>query len=345
MMNEQKHIGIELEFAGVSLEETAQLVQQNFGGEINKTSNAEITVENTKLGDFRVEIDAKIIKELSQDIKDKKQNYDQTTIGIIDKLMHKIVDKTLEHVTDLSRQIVPVEVVSPPLKEADLSKMDDLRNDLQKAMAKGTGQSFYYAFGTHINPEIPEQELDDPSLILNHMRAFVVLYPLLLKWHRVDTSRRLSNYITLYGEGYLETLMRPDYNPNKTQMIRDYYYHNPSRNRALDMLPMFKHLKPKLIKSLYGEDSLIKARPTFHYRLPNCNISNPDWRIMDEYKIWQKVEQLARQSKLLKSLMEQWYDDHNNRPLSFLSHSNEWLTTLGTKIDPPNSLHDQPYKD
>ena len=37
----------------------------------------------------------------------------------------------------------------------------------------------------------------------------------------------------------------------------------------------------------------MSARPTFHYRLPNCRVDEPDWRIAHEWNAWVTVEALA----------------------------------------------------
>lgn len=38
---------------------------------------------------------------------------------------------------------------------------------------------------------------------------------------------------------------------------------------------------------------LVKARPAYHYRLPNCLIDEPDWRLAREWNTWVAVERLA----------------------------------------------------
>src|SRR3546814_9457337 len=40
-------------------------------------------------------------------------------------------------------------------------------------------------------------------------------------------------------------------------------------------------------------DELIKARPTFHYRLPNARLADPQWSIVREWNLWVRVERLA----------------------------------------------------
>jgi hypothetical protein len=41
------------------------------------------------------------------------------------------------------------------------------------------------------------------------------------------------------------------------------------------------------------ERELIKPRPTWHYRLPNCLIDDPDWSLRDPWREWVRIEKLA----------------------------------------------------
>ena len=57
-----------------------------------------------------------------------------------------------------------------------------------------------------------------------------------------DLSRRISPYIEPYPLDYARLILQPDYAPDSGRLIDDYLRHNPTRNRALDMLPVFAHL-------------------------------------------------------------------------------------------------------
>lgn len=50
------------------------------------------------------------------------------------------------------------------------------------------------------------------------------------------------------------------------------------------------------------DDDRIKARPTFHYRLPNCSINEADWNLSQSWNLWCLVEALACQTELLTKL-------------------------------------------
>jgi hypothetical protein len=38
---------------------------------------------------------------------------------------------------------------------------------------------------------------------------------------------------------------------------------------------------------------LVKPRPAFHYRLPNCMVDEADWTLAEEWNRWVVVERLA----------------------------------------------------
>ena len=77
--------------------------------------------------------------------------------------------------------------------------------------------------------------------------------------------------------GTVATVVEPiDIGSRRELFIDDYLVENASRNRALDMLPVFAYLDEARIRAAVS-DGLIKARPTLHYRLPNCEIEQPGW--------------------------------------------------------------------
>jgi hypothetical protein len=108
-------------------------------------------------------------------------------------------------------------------------------------------------------------------------------------------------------------VLAPDYWPDQATFIQDYLALNPSRNRALDLLPLLAHLDPVAVKkALPGEK--VNARPTLHYRLPNSDIDNPHWHLLDAWQDWQQVELLVQSPEQLDDLCRR-YLRHLDRPL------------------------------
>ena len=85
--------------------------------------------------------------------------------------------------------------------------------------------------------------------------------------------------------------------PSLEELIDDYLEFNPTRNRSLDMLPLFQYLDKERIDAVI-DDERVKPRPTFHYRLPNCDIDDPGWNLDNSLDTWLQVEQLAFDKKL-----------------------------------------------
>jgi hypothetical protein len=146
-----------------------------------------------------------------------------------------------------------------------------------------------YIFGMHINPEIPS---DDPAALLDYLRAFTLLYPAQGPG-RVDLSRSISPYIKPFPVEYARLILQPDYPASHQRLIGDYLQYNATRNRPLDMLPILAHLDRDRVMGQVEDAHLVKPRPAFHYRLPNCMVDEPDWALSDEWNRWVAVERLA----------------------------------------------------
>ena len=107
--------------------------------------------------------------------------------------------------------------------------------------------------------------------------------------------------------------------------MRDYLHHNPTRNKALDLLPLFAHLDSSLLAE-YVDDERIKSRPTLHYRLPDCDIDNPKWRFSTVWNDWVVLEQLVANAPDLTDLVREF---RKSRKLSLHNLTHSWLETAG----------------
>lgn len=50
----------------------------------------------------------------------------------------------------------------------------------------------------------------------------------------------------------------------------------------------------------------MKARKTFHYRLPNSSISQPDWSLAQEWNNWVVIEEVADDPQKLAGMCAQY---------------------------------------
>ena len=53
---------------------------------------------------------------------------------------------------------------------------------------------------------------------------------------------------------------------------------------------------------------MVKGRPAFHYRLPDCKINEAGWSAATAWNRWVYVETLAADAELLQELVEAWRD-------------------------------------
>src|SRR5687767_3304778 len=187
--------GFELEYAGLSLEATAVIVRHVFGGRHVVESPSIQRVANTRFGTFKLEIDSRLLK-------DRKYEQPLRAVGLDPKrLWGGGGATTLERtVARLFAAVgVPFEIVTPPIPVTDLAPLDEFRRLLWQNEAEGTRVLPWYAFGMHINSEIPS---DDAGLLRDYLRAFLLLYPWLKQRVKVDVSRSVSPYINAFPDGY-----------------------------------------------------------------------------------------------------------------------------------------------
>lgn len=285
---EERTVGYEFEFTGPDMAVSVELVKEIYGGSVKQISTFEYEIQGATFGTFTLELDAQLLRE-------KKYEKFLKSIGIDLKTFKNI--ETIEgHLKDIASSVVPFEIITPPIPISKMDNLNRLIDALRALNVKGTGSSMFYAFGMHINPEIPDNSVES---LLNHLRAYVMLDPWIRKDSKINMSRRMTPYINEYRENYMELILNPAYKPNLEQFISDYFKFENSRNRPLDLLPVFMHLNPEHTKTLLKE-TLTSSRPTYHYRLPNCSIEDPTWSLADEWNRWVYVEQLAADQKSLE---------------------------------------------
>ncbi|MDX1736653.1 MAG: amidoligase family protein [Alphaproteobacteria bacterium] len=315
--NERK-VGLEIEYSNVPLSQAATIVKDLFGGEIEEITDAIFKVLDTEFGDFVIELDAIPLQKIAESTRDFEGKVEESVVDELGALIGRAAGKVGE-------KIAPFEIVAPPIAISDLPKMERLREELAKAGAEDTKQSFRNAFGLHINPEVAAL---DSKYITRHIQSFLLLAPWLIKAHNIDLTRRLTNFIDPFPISYLELVLDMSYSPDLDKLIRDYHDYNPTRNRALDMLPLFKFINQALVTEFYGTEEKINKRPTFHYRLPNCELANARWSFSLEWARWLIVEELAYDEEKLFDLVNRW---QNHQAQSFPLES-DWVEQIDQQM-------------
>lgn len=282
-----RRVGIEIELQGIDVKDIAELTAETLGGTVDQVSSVEFNVAVPDLGEYRIEVDFRLLKELAREGQGRREEGE-------DGLMNFAIDL----LGGASAVLVPCEIVTPPMPMQSMAEpMDALVERLRAAGAKGTRQSLLYAFGVHLNVEPPDLEA---GTVLDYLRAFVCLYDWVVDEDQIDVSRQISPYIRPYKRDYDLLISNPEYSPDWSRLVDDYLEHNPTRDRALDMLPMFAHIDEKRVTAVV-DDPLIKPRPAFHYRLSNSCVDEDGWSIASPWNRWMQIERLASDPDALSS--------------------------------------------
>lgn len=288
----ERHVGFEMEFVNLDFDQVTPLITQRFGGNVEKSDQFVEKVKDTIYGSFTLESDSSFIKK-----RDYRNWLDSFGVELSEETADQIDDQVMEY----SQALVPRELVTPPIGLRHIKTMDDLVKDMQALYKKNKGKVWSLApCGLHLNIEC---ESLDVEYLLNTLRAFCFLYDELVEDIGVDFTRRVAPYIRAFPSDYVNVISDKSYRPNMSQFVADYFKYNPTRNRPLDMTVIFAHIDQRFLNGVDGlEVDLIKPRPAFHYRLPNCELENEEWSIIEEWERWKKVESLARE---LKGLCEE----------------------------------------
>ena len=303
----ERRVGIEIELSGLGYDDLVQLVAGFLEAEPELTSRY-VSRLATDLGDFTIELDSDPIKDL--DLTDDR----------LPESIRELGGQAMEVIDAAAERIVPLEIVSPPVPFSAVPRIQAMMEKLRDAGALGSREAIYYAFGLQLNPELPDLE---PATLVRYFQAFAALYDWLKSRHQLDISRKFTTYIEPWSSKYVDLLMDDDYAPDQAQLMRDYLKYNPTRNRALDLLPLFAHLDADLLAE-HVDDPRIKSRPTLHYRLPDCDIDNDDWDLASVWNDWVILERIAADADQLAELRS-LYRERSKLNLHNLTHS--WLET------------------
>lgn len=306
-----RRVGVEIELSDVDVEKLTELIVATLGGQAERVSSAEFKVNVPSQGEYRVEVDFALLKDLARSSEEK----DKSDEG-------GLVSSAIELLSSASTVIVPCEIVAPPIPMQELAEpMDALVERLRAAGAKGTRGSLLYAFGVHFNVEPPDLEVDT---VTAYLRAFVCLYDWIVEKGRIDLSRQVTPFIRPYPRDYDLLVSNPDYRPSWPELIDDYLQHNPTRDRALDMLPMFAHIDEPRVTAV-TDDPLTKPRPAFHYRLANSCVDEPGWSVAEPWNRWIQIERLAADTDALTACARAFMGD---RERMLRSVDRQWAKTV-----------------
>lgn len=312
----ERRVGVEIELSGLGYEQLVQHAARLLGGSPELTSRY-VTALDTEHGRFTIELDSDPIKEL--DLDDER----------LPQSIRELGSHAMDVIDFAAEKVVPLEIVGPPLAFSKLELIETLMDELRELGAEGSREAIYFAFGLQLNPELPDLE---PATLVAYLQAFAALYDWLKARHQLDISRKFTTYIEPWSSRYTEKLMADDYRPDLETLMRDYLHYNPTRNKALDLLPLFAHLDKELLAG-FVKDPRIKSRPTLHYRLPDCDIDNPHWHFSTVWNDWVVLEQLAAHPEDLADLRSRFREaqkfSFHNLTHSWRETTDNWLKQHG----------------
>ncbi len=315
-----RRAGFEFEFGNLPIARTARALQQALGGELDIMSPFEAVLQGCSMGRLKIERDANLLKSM-------RYRRWLESLGV------EFSPGTFAHdietnIDNASRMLIPCEVVTEPMPFGQLGKLDALVETLTGLGAEGTQHSLIYAFGLHINPSIPDRS---PETLKHYIQAFLLLYTWIMDSSDIDLTRRfLTKYIDPFPQAYAELMLDNAYHADTDKLISDYLQYNATRNRALDMLPILCELdSERVMQGIdYDERKLVKGRPAFHYRLPDCKVNQAGWSAAGAWNRWVYVEILAADEALLAELIDAWRRSHASFSVAPRTSWSLCLTTL-----------------
>ena len=308
-----RRVGLELEMTGIRPDQIAEAITRVVGGQIERESAFLTRVRDTEFGDFSVELDASILRDRRY-----QEQLAEMGLDIGEGEARENIEDVLSRLAGL---VVPLELVGPPVPWTEFHRLDNIRQQLHEAGAKGTHSSPLYAFGLQLNIEAASVKADH---LLAMLRAFLLKYDWLLERSDLDLARRISPYVQPYPEDYIVHVLDRDYQPSIKTLIDDFLHFTPTRNRPLDLLPLFAHIDKDRVMAAPVEKELIKPRPAFHYRLPNCLIDEPDWTLAEAWNDWVAVERMASDRSTLERERARRMDE-SSILRRWLSSAYRWL--------------------
>ena len=312
-----RRAGFEFEVGNLPVMETASALQGALGGTLDVKSPFEVVLADSRLGRLKIERDAELLKSVRYRSWLEKLGVDFSPGGAGHEFETNL--------DSASRNLVPCEVVTAPIPLNRLGVLDELVATMAAMGAEGTQGSPLYAFGMHINPSLPDE---DAGTLRRYIQSFLLLGDWITLTSDIDITRRfLTKYIDPYPDDYQALVLDPGYRPDMAGLIGDYMRHNPTRNRALDMLPILAGIdREQVVAGLNpDEQSLVSARPAFHYRLPDCKISEEGWSASQAWNQWVCIDNLAADEALLGELITAWL---RNRERYSLATGARWVLRL-----------------
>jgi hypothetical protein len=267
-----RRVGVEIEFLGPSARTVAAALARDLGGTSAAEDPHAFRIRSPRFGDMMVETDLRHVH---------PERHPELAL--------RLDRRVAAWLGTVVSPFVPRELITAPMPIAQLPDMDTVVAGLRAAGARGRGSVLWDTLGLHFN-------IDPPDLDATHVMAVLKAFLLVgdrLRREIARGSRRLARALPPdYPEAYKRRVLDPDYWPDLADLTTDYLAANPTRRRALDLLPLLTYVDEERVRSVLPHEK-ISLRPVFHYRLPLAHLSDPAWSVMPDWERWLSVERLA----------------------------------------------------
>jgi hypothetical protein len=267
-----RRVGVEIEFLGPSAQVAAEALAHDLGGTCQAEDPHAFRVSGVGLGDLLVETDLRHVHPNRHP-----------------ELSLRLGRRMAAWLGTVASPFVPRELITAPIPMTRLPEMDTVVASLRSAGAYGRGTVLGDSLGLHFNIDPPRL---DAATVTAFLKAFLLVNDRVRREIARGSFRRALVLPPDYPQAYKKRVLDPDYWPDLPNLTDDYLAANPTRKRALDLLPLLTHFDEERVRSVLPHEK-IGSRPVFHYRLPHAHLSDPAWSIMPDWERWLLVEHLA----------------------------------------------------
>ncbi|RYH07281.1 amidoligase family protein [Tropicimonas sp. IMCC6043] len=294
---DSRKVGVEIEFGGLPAEQAARVVVSVLGGTPEKRAPGDWRITGGDLGPITLYLDTR---------------------------WRPTEDSALARSgVEFGRNFVPFEIVTEPLAQKDLPRLDHLLTDLAGEGAEGSGEGPLNGFGLHLNVELadPERGTDMPRVAL----SFALLERWLRRRDPLATGRRLLPFADPWPTALTSDLAGAWPGLDLEGLLAVLHRHVSSRNYGLDLLPAWAEVAPDDYRLWMENDTAVSARPTYHYRMPDCRIGAPGWSLAYEWNRWALIEAVASDDDLLTTLCRDWWQ---HREVPMIPEREAWFRSV-----------------
>lgn len=276
-----RRVGVEVEFHGISARAAAQALAAGLGGTCWQEDPHAFHVLDTAIGRLAVELDVRYAHP-QRSAATPRVRLGPTGAAWLGTLL---------------AGVVPRELITAPLPIDALDRVDRAVAVLRAAGARGAGTTLFGSLGLHFNIDPAGLDAETLTCVL---KAFLLLNPRLRR-ETTGVASRTAFLPPPYPGAYVRRVLAPDYWPDRETLAEDYLAANPTRDRDLDLLPLFLHMDPARVRARLPYEKIGK-RAVFHYRLPRAHVSDPAWSVASAWNGWVAVETLAGDRRRLEEL-------------------------------------------